>query len=53
MKHIKIIFKNGSQVEFDYDNEFDLHRINNDSPIIFDNMYINLKEVLIIEVKEI
>ena len=54
MKTVVITFRNGTKLSFEpkSDTDFDLHRISKDFPIIFNNLWINTKDIMIIEVKE-
>ena len=53
MKKITRTFKDRTILTFTYEHDdFDLHKISNDMPLCFNNMWINMDEVRFIEVKD-
>ena len=52
MKTVIITFRNGTKLCFEPKRDFDVKTILHDLPIVFDNLWINTKDVMIIEVKE-
>lgn len=52
MKTVIITFRNGTQLSFEPKCDFNVHNIVKDFPIVFDNLWINTKDIMLIEVKE-
>ena len=45
----KIMFVGNTSITFDYKTDIDLHEIDCNMPLVLDNVYINMANVLFIE----
>lgn len=52
MKTVIITFRNGTKLCFEPKNGIDIRHIEHGSAIVFDNLWVNTDDVVIIEVKE-
>lgn len=45
----EIVFKNGTKIKFSSDADVDLRSLAMDRPLVFDDLLVNLSEVIIIK----